>query len=628
MRRLAAGLLAAGLLVTGCGDGASSPSDAQSPPAAPAAAETPRPIEDRVANALRVARDEGTHWHRTDALVRLGEEAAAPLSSMVRDSEHGAETRVLAAQALGRIGGADAAGTLRALMTDEAAPEVLRNAATEALCVLGEREPVERRIASWRKRYAEISIARAGARQRIAKTLYASGQFRAGADAWRALARAEDDPDRRWAYAYDWACCAALAGAKDEALEAVALAVESERTDLDWMARDGDLRTLHDDARFDALLAAAREKRGGIPSETGTATAASSLEGEPGFAEYAALRAEYWDGAFDRHIEENNRYWGGYDDFLEAEGKSRTPEAAAAYMERNGPPPEDPSPEYAKKYRTLLVRYPAGRVGAKLRASLLTIYSNAQNHADWVELYLEAMELPEHESVVGENAGTAMWGSDGVERRDEMRARLRTWLAAHPEGEPAAQIRSALAEDLKGSGDTAAARAAFEEIVRLHPGTRQAKEAKGALYELDTLAVGMPAPGFEAKDIHGGAISLAALRGKVVLLDFWATWCGPCIGELPSLIALHERFEGPDFALVGISLDEDGIALVDFLEEEDMPWPQVCDLGGFEGEVPRLYNVRGIPHTVLVGPDGRILARDLRGDELAAAVEKALAATR
>jgi thiol-disulfide isomerase/thioredoxin len=142
---------------------------------------------------------------------------------------------------------------------------------------------------------------------------------------------------------------------------------------------------------------------------------------------------------------------------------------------------------------------------------------------------------------------------------------------------------------------------------------------------MDHLTAGMAVPDFAAADLRGAPLSMKSLRGRVVVLDFWATWCGPCVGEVPHMIELHGRFKGDDFAIVGVSLDEDGLALADFLDERRMTWPQVCDLRGFDGALPTLFHVRGIPDTVLVDREGRIVARGLRGDDLARAVEKALA---
>jgi hypothetical protein len=97
---------------------------------------------------------------------------------------------------------------------------------------------------------------------------------------------------------------------------------------------------------------------------------------------------------------------------------------------------------------------------------------------------------------------------------------------------------------------------------------------------------------------------------------------------VPNMIKLHERFKDGDLAIIGVSLDEDGLALADFLAERPMPWPEICDLGGFDGALPKLFHVRGIPDTVLLDREGRIVARGLRGDDLAKAVEKALAPAR
>jgi peroxiredoxin len=199
-------------------------------------------------------------------------------------------------------------------------------------------------------------------------------------------------------------------------------------------------------------------------------------------------------------------------------------------------------------------------------------------------------------------------------------------LEAHPRAPNGAGIRIALAEERLDAGDEAAARSLYAEVLGIYPGTFHAEGARGALYELDHLAVGQRAPAFEAEDIHGHRVRLEDLRGKVVLLDFWATWCGPCLGELPHVKKVHADFSGrEDFAMIGVSLDEDGIALLDLLEAERMTWPQVCGLAEFRDPLARLYNVRGIPDTYLIDREGKIVARGLRGEDLHEAVRSALA---
>ncbi len=137
----------------------------------------------------------------------------------------------------------------------------------------------------------------------------------------------------------------------------------------------------------------------------------------------------------------------------------------------------------------------------------------------------------------------------------------------------------------------------------------------------------LPGVGDEMKvaftDIAGKEIDLAKMD-KVVLVDFWATWCGPCVAEMPNVIATYEKYKDQGFDVVGISLDEDKAALETFIAEKKMPWPQYFDGKGWENELAQHFGIRGIPATFLVGKDGKIVGANLRGEELENAVKKAL----
>ena len=142
----------------------------------------------------------------------------------------------------------------------------------------------------------------------------------------------------------------------------------------------------------------------------------------------------------------------------------------------------------------------------------------------------------------------------------------------------------------------------------------------------ELLAVGKPFPDFSEKDLDGKPISVGALKGKVVMVDFWATWCGPCRGELPNVIATYQKHHADGFEIIGVSLDQDRDALDKFLKDTDgMTWPQYFDGKGWGNTVAQKYLVQSIPFAVLVGPDGKIIGTKLRGEALETAVAAALA---
>ncbi|MDQ2799243.1 MAG: TlpA family protein disulfide reductase, partial [Armatimonadota bacterium] len=132
---------------------------------------------------------------------------------------------------------------------------------------------------------------------------------------------------------------------------------------------------------------------------------------------------------------------------------------------------------------------------------------------------------------------------------------------------------------------------------------------------------------FTAKDLSGRPVSLAQYKGKVVLLDFWATWCGPCVGELPNVVAAYNKFHPKGFDVLGISLDNAGDhdPVLAFTKEHHMPWRQVYDGGGWQSKTATLYSIHSIPFTLLIGRDGKIAAVGARGSALAPAVKAALA---
>jgi thiol-disulfide isomerase/thioredoxin len=142
----------------------------------------------------------------------------------------------------------------------------------------------------------------------------------------------------------------------------------------------------------------------------------------------------------------------------------------------------------------------------------------------------------------------------------------------------------------------------------------------------DGLVAGTIFPDFAQTDLDGKPLSIASRKGKVVLVDFWATWCPPCRAELPNVIATYKKHHSEGLEIIGVSLDSDRDKLDAFLKQQDgMTWPQYFDGQGWGNALATNYGVQSIPFTVLIGPDGKIIGKDLRDEELENAVAKALA---
>jgi peroxiredoxin len=139
-----------------------------------------------------------------------------------------------------------------------------------------------------------------------------------------------------------------------------------------------------------------------------------------------------------------------------------------------------------------------------------------------------------------------------------------------------------------------------------------------------TLTNGAKFLDFSEKDLLGNPLSLAKYKDKLVLVDFWATWCAPCVGELPNFINAYNKHHAEGFEVIGISLDQDEQKLKSFLKTKDIPWAQYFDGKGSQNKLAAKYGIDSIPATFLLDRQGRIIAQDLRGEALEQALAKAL----
>lgn len=143
---------------------------------------------------------------------------------------------------------------------------------------------------------------------------------------------------------------------------------------------------------------------------------------------------------------------------------------------------------------------------------------------------------------------------------------------------------------------------------------------------LESVEVGKEAPDFTMNDPEGNPVTLSGLRGKVVLVDFWASWCGPCRRENPNVVKAYNQFKDKGFDILGVSLDKDATSWKGAIEEDNLTWTHVSDLQYWNNAASKKYGIMSIPSNVLVDKNGIIIARNLTGEELTKKLEEVLAA--
>ncbi len=180
--------------------------------------------------------------------------------------------------------------------------------------------------------------------------------------------------------------------------------------------------------------------------------------------------------------------------------------------------------------------------------------------------------------------------------------------------------------------------AVVRRIKKDYPNTRLGRDADRIISSIQqheaarkirrALADGTKFPDFAEKDLQGNPLSVAKYKGKLVLVDFWATWCGPCVGELPNVIKAYNKYHADGFEIIGISLDMDEQKLKSFLKTKEIPWAQYFDGKGWQNKLAAKYGIQSVPATFLLDGEGKIIGQDLRGEALEEALAKAMTDTR
>lgn len=181
---------------------------------------------------------------------------------------------------------------------------------------------------------------------------------------------------------------------------------------------------------------------------------------------------------------------------------------------------------------------------------------------------------------------------------------------------------------VQGSGFVIEDPASFERMLNAlsteFKATEEMKKIAHTLAMAKKFAIGAPITDFTQNDPSGKPVSLSSLKGKYVLIDFWASWCGPCRTEYPYIHKAYDQFKNKNFEVIGVSLDDKKDLWLKAINDNHFDWIQVCDFKGRQNDVAVAYGISAIPQSLLVDPNGIIIAKNLRGDDLIEKLEEVI----
>jgi peroxiredoxin len=217
-----------------------------------------------------------------------------------------------------------------------------------------------------------------------------------------------------------------------------------------------------------------------------------------------------------------------------------------------------------------------------------------------------------YEEVQGNDSAKSAWEEKAMELRKKRKAETMRYIGTHPKS----PVSVANLTDMAIMGEYKQLDSLYRLLDVSAQQTATGKHLGDRITVLKKSAIGEPMIDFTQPDVNGKPVKLSDFKGKYVLLDFWASWCGPCRAENPNVLKAYNAYKDKNFTVVGVSLDDSGEKWHKAIEEDGMPWIQLSDLKGFRNEVAQQYGIQAIPSTFLLDPQGIIIAKNLRGEAL------------
>jgi len=417
---------------------------------------------------------------------------------------------------------------------------------------------------------------------------------------------------------YHSACALSRSGKKDEAFTWLEKLVDNGYDSVDGLTYDPDFENLREDPRFDALVA-----RAGDNYDAGSTAFKGGLPDRPAPADTITTEDELndWVRAQNRRIWSYQSYW------TSVQQLAARIDVTAGYLAKlKMLKADDPEFDYGFErvkavYRLNSIFMPGWGVVTDIVIHEISAYtktSAAAGKLDQVNYY----------------AGTSLslkYG-DSDERRagafEEARAYYKK-IGAESTYHGGALASILINEYKLPDADKTALGAEIKKIIKKFPGDENVYAVVSSRINHDAVNLLWPIP-LDVPDLDGKQVTLAEYGGKVLLVDFWATWCGPCRAELPNLVEVYEEYHPQGFEVVSISLDYPSRTSVDayreWIAENHMNWRHVYDGKGWDSDLVKSYFIGSIPAPFLIGPDGSLAAwgEDCRGEKLAASVARAL----